>query len=84
MGGESDPDFIELRDKVIAQGKNPPEQEIIELMIANERDYLPYAEILGILDKTVAEQRQQVNQVKEKLRLRIRRSLNTKRENHER
>jgi hypothetical protein len=84
MGGEADPDYIELRDKVMVMGNNLQEQGIIELMIANERDYFPYAQILGILDKTVTEQRQQVSQVKEKLRLRIKRSLNNKRVNHER
>ena len=72
---ESDPDYIELVNKVIAFGKNPQEQAIIKTMIENERDFHPYAEILGLQGKPVEKQRDKVNQVKEKLRLRIRRSL---------
>jgi transcriptional antiterminator len=64
-----------LRQKALAVGKGPQEQQIIELIMDNERDFRPYAEILGLSNKSVEEQRREVNQVKEKLRLRLRRSL---------
>ncbi len=74
----SDPDHLKLRQKALAVGKGPQEQLIMELIMDNERDFRPYAEILGLSNKSVEEQRREVNQVKEKLRLRLRRSLKTR------
>jgi RNA polymerase sigma factor (sigma-70 family) len=62
------------RMAVAGEGLSDGEARALELLRQGERRTAPYAAALGIADRSVAEQRQQVKRVKDKLKKRLERA----------